>query len=135
MFKKTIAAVLIVAVTCLSGISQAQSGAGGQAQGPPGKAAAVKAKMQKIGVGERAVVRVRLRDGTELRRYLSRIENDSFSITDKTTKKATSASYGDVRSVTGKGLPTTAKVLIVVGVGVVVTVGVILAYAVTHRKV
>jgi uncharacterized membrane protein YhiD involved in acid resistance len=42
-------------------------------------------------------------------------------------------SYGDVRSLKGKGLPTAAKVLIAVGIGVAVTAGV-LAYLVTHAK-
>jgi uncharacterized protein YdeI (BOF family) len=135
VFKKTIAIALIAVVTCLSGMAQAQSEPGGQAQGQPGKAASVKARMQKIGVGERTVVRVKLKDGTELRGYLSRIENDSFTITDKTTKKATSASYGDVASLKGKGLSTRAKVVIVVAIGVVVTIGVILGYAATHLKI
>jgi uncharacterized protein YdeI (BOF family) len=133
--KKTIAVALIAVVTCLSSMAQAQSETGGQAQGQPGKAAAVKAKMQKIGVGESSVVRVKLKDGTELRGYLSRIETDSFTITDKTTKKATSASYRDVRSLTGKGIPTAAKVLIVVGIGAAITVGAIVAYALTHFKI
>jgi small nuclear ribonucleoprotein (snRNP)-like protein len=95
----------------------------------------VKAQMRKIGIGESSVVRVKLNDGTELRGYLSQIENDSFTITDKATNKATSVSYGDVRSLKlkGKGLPTGAKVLIVVGIGVAVTAGVI-AYLATHLK-
>jgi hypothetical protein len=93
----------------------------------------VKAQVRKIGIGESFVVRVKLKDGTDLRGYLSQIENDSFTITDKAANKATSVSYGDVRSLKGKGLPTAAKVLIAVGIGVAVTAGV-LAYLVTHAK-
>jgi hypothetical protein len=134
MFKKAIAVALTAIVSCLSSIAQAQSETGGQAQGQPDRAASVKAKMRKMGVGERSVVRVKLKDGTELLGYLSQIENDSFTITDKATKKATSVSYGDVLSLKGKGLPTSAKVLIAVGIGVAVTAGVI-AYLATHWKI
>ena len=132
MFRKAIAVALTAIVSCLSG---AQSETSGQAKGQPDRATSVKAKMRKMGVGERSVVRVKLKDGTELRGYLSRIETDSFTITDKTTKKATSASYRDVRSLTGKGIPTAAKVLIVVGIGAAITVGAIVAYALTHFKI
>ena len=127
MFKKTIAVALAVVITCLSSLAQAPV--------QPGKAASVKARMQKIGVGDRTLVNVKLKDGTELRGYLSRIEDNSFTITDKITKKATSASYGDVLSFARKGLSTTAKVVIIVGIGVVVTLGAIIGYAATHLKV
>ena len=135
MFQKTVAVALIAAMTCLSSIAQAQSEPGGQTQGPPDKAAAMKAKIQKIGVGEKSVVHVKLKDGTELRGHLSQIERDSFTVTDRTTKKATSASYGDVRSVSRKGIPTAGKVVIVVVVVAAITVGAILAYALTHLKI
>src|ERR1035438_1164938 len=85
MFKKTIALALTAVVTCLSSIAQARSETGGQAQGQPDKAASVKAQVRKIGIGESFVVRVKLKDGTDLRGYLSQIENDSFTITDKAT--------------------------------------------------
>jgi small nuclear ribonucleoprotein (snRNP)-like protein len=127
VFKKTIAVALAVVITCLSSLAQAPV--------QPGKAASVKARMQKIGVGDRTLVNVKLKDGTELRGYLSRIEDNSFTITDKITKKATSASYGDVLSFARKGLSTTAKVVIIVGIGVVVTLGAIIGYAATHLKV
>jgi small nuclear ribonucleoprotein (snRNP)-like protein len=135
VFKKTIAVALAVVITCLSSLAQAPDQAGAQAPVQPGKAASVKARMQKIGVGDRTLVNVKLKDGTELRGYLSRIEDNSFTITDKNTKKATSASYGDVLSFARKGLSTTAKVVIIVGIGVVVTLGAIIGYAATHLKV
>lgn len=134
MFRKTIAVALTAIVSCLTATAQAQGELGGQAQGQPDRAASVRAKMRKIGVGERSVVRVKLKDGTELRGYLSQIENDSFTITEKATNKATSAYYGDVLSLKGKGLSTSTKVLIGVGIGVAVTAGVV-AYLATHWKI
>jgi len=136
MFQKTIAVALTAIVSCLSSIAQARSEAGGQAQGQPDNTAPVKAQVRQIGIGESSVVRVKLKDGTELRGYLSQIENDSFKVTDKATKKATSVSYGDVRSLKlkGKGLSVRTKVLIGVGIGVAIAAGVI-AYGLTHLKI
>src|SRR5208337_3657281 len=128
MFRKTIAVALTAIVSCLSSIAQTQ--------GQPDKTASVKAQVQKIGIGESSVVRVKLKDGTEHRGYLSQIENDSFTVTDQATKKAASVSYGDVRSlkVNGKGMSTGTKILIGVGVGVAIVAG-IFAYAATHLKI
>ena len=128
MFKKTIAVALTAIVSCLSSIAQAQ--------GQPDKTTSVKAQVRKIGTGESSVVRVKLKDGTEHRGYLSQIESDSFTITDQATKKVASVSYGDVRSlkVNGKGMSTGIKVLIGVGIGVAIAAGVI-AYGVTHLKI
>lgn len=125
MFKKTIAVALTAMVSCLSSI----------AQGQPEKAASVKAQVQKIGTGERSIVRLKLKDGTERLGYVSHIENDSFTITDKATQKASSVSYGDVQSLKlkGKGLSIATKILIGVGIGVAITAGII-AYAATHLK-
>lgn len=124
MFKKTIAVALIAVVTCLSVRAQAQAETDQQAQAQQRKAASVKAKVQKIGVGKKSIVRVRLRDGTQVRGYVSQIGNDSFSVTDKATNKATPVSYGDVQTLKGKGLSTPAKVLIGVGIGVGIFVAV-----------
>jgi hypothetical protein len=44
------------------------------------KAAKVKAEVAKRGVGEKARVQVKLRDGHELKGYISRIEDDSFEL-------------------------------------------------------
>jgi hypothetical protein len=128
MFRKTIAVALTAIVSCLSCIAQTQ--------GQPDKTASVKAQVQKIGISDSSVVRVKLKDGTEHRGYLSQIENESFTITDQATKKAASISYGDVRSlkVNGKGMSTGTKVLIGVGVGVAI-VGGIIAYGLTHLKI
>jgi hypothetical protein len=128
MFKKTIAVALTAIVSCLSCIAQTQ--------GQPDKTASVKAQVRKIGIGESSVVRVKLKDGTEQRGYLSQIENDSFTVTDQATKKAASVSYGDVRSlkVNGKGMSTGTKILIGVGIGVAIAAGVI-AYLATHLKI
>ena len=125
MFKNTVAAVLVSAITCLSVTAPAGNANQGQF------AQAVKAKVQKIGVSERRKVRVKLRDGSELRGYLSNIGSDSFTVTDSATRKPTTVSYEDVGSVTGNGLSTLAKVLIISGIGLAIVV-VIVAVHGTH---
>ena len=44
------------------------------------KAAKIKAEVAKRGVGEKARVRVKFRDGHELKGYITRIEEDSFDL-------------------------------------------------------
>jgi len=78
MFGKTIAVALTAIVSCLTATAQAQGELGGQAQGQPDRAASVRAKMRKIGTGEKSVVRVKLKDGTELRDYPDRRWNRSL---------------------------------------------------------
>ena len=119
MFNKTVAAALIGVITCLSFRAVAQSEADEQAHERQNTAAIAKARAQDLAAGKRSVVYVKLRDGTQLRGRISEIGNDSFTITDKTTNKTTSVSYGDVVTLKGrKGLSTGSKVLIVVGIGV-----------------
>lgn len=128
--KRTVAVMLVAMMTCLS-LTAAEGQADQSTRGHPDQAVKIKAKVQKTGVGEKSKIRVKLRDGIELRGYVSQVENDSFTITDRTTKKATSVSYGDVQTLKGKGLSTTAKVLIVVGIGVGI-LAVLVAYAASH---
>jgi hypothetical protein len=66
----------------------------------------VRAKVQQIGVGQKARVHVRMRDNTKLKGYISASEQDAFTITDAKTGAAQKLSYGDVAEVkkTGGGL-------------------------------
>jgi hypothetical protein len=130
MLKQTVAILVIAAMTSLSLTASAASQADQPAQSQPDQAIKIKAKVQKIGAGEKAKVRVKLRDGTELRGYVSSIGNDSFSVTDSGARKASSLSYADVASVKGKGLSTAAKVLIVTGIGLGIVVAIVAIHGV-----
>ena len=131
MFNKSVALALVTVMTALSIATAAQSEANGQAEGQQGKSALMKAKVQKMGVGERSVVRVKLKDGTQIRGSVAEIGNDSFTVADKMSNKTTSVNYGDVQTLKGKGLSTTAKVLIGVGIGVGILATVV-AVALSH---
>jgi hypothetical protein len=130
MMKRTIAVMLVAVMTCLS-LTAAESQADQSTRGYPDQEVKIKAKVQKTGVGEKSKIRVKLRDGTKLRGYVSNIGNDSFTVTDSATHKARSLSYGDVETVRGKGLSTAAKVLIVTGIGLAIVV-VIVAVKASH---
>jgi len=85
----------------------------------------VKAEVFKRGTGEKAKVKVKLRDGSEVRGYISKTKEDSFELHDKTGKNLTLA-YADVISVRKLGLSKGAKIGIGVGVAAAAFLGVVL---------
>ena len=80
----------------------------------------VKASVLKLGTGEAARVKVKLRDQTKLEGYISAAEGESFTVTNPNTGKATQVAYPQVKSVKGNNLSTSAKIGIGVGIGFVV---------------
>ena len=104
-------------------------GEDGQTQ-ESGKAATIKVDVQKRGTGEKSRVRVILRSGTELKGYISKIDDKSFDVTDR-SGKVTIISYTDASKVRGPGLSKGAKIGIVVGVGLAVTAA---AFALAFRE-
>ena len=79
-------------------------------------AQATKAEVQKRGVGKKSLVRVTLRDGTEVKGYISKVEADLFEVTDKKSGAMTSIAYADVIEVHRQGMSKRAKILIVIGI-------------------
>ena len=84
-----------------------------------------KAEVFKRGTGEKAKVKVKLRDGSEVRGYISKANEDSFELRDKSGKSVTIA-YADVISVRKLGLSKGAKIGIGVGVAAAAFLGVVL---------
>ena len=89
----------------------------------------VKAEVQKRGIGEKSRVKVRLRNKVEVRGYISKIEDASFDVSDKTTGQATTVAYADVEKIRRSGLPKAAKVGLIAGAAVMV-VAVVIAVSV-----
>jgi small nuclear ribonucleoprotein (snRNP)-like protein len=85
-------------------------------------AAKIKSKITKSGVGEKSKVKVELKNQTKLEGYVSAIEDDSFTVTDKKTGTSTEIKYDQVKKVSSKGLSTAAKIGIAVGIAVSVTI-------------
>ena len=77
----------------------------------------IKTKVAKYGKGEKAKVKVELRNQIKIKGYISAIDDDSFTVTDKKTGVATKVDYAQVKKVMkGNGLSTTAKIGIAVAI-------------------
>lgn len=84
----------------------------------------IKTKVQKIGVGGKARVEVKLRDNTQLKGFISDAGQDSFTVVDSKTGSSKTISYADTSSVKKAGSGLSAKTWIILGaaaVGAVVT--------------
>jgi len=80
------------------------------------KAAKIKAKVTKLGTGEKVKIRVKLYSGTAHQGYLSQTTDDSFVVVDKVGNPNT-IKFTDVDSIGGNNLSTGAKIWIGVGIG------------------
>jgi hypothetical protein len=89
------------------------------------KAQEVKEKIQKLGIGQSAVVKVELYNDTEYKGYVSRTGDDDFEVTD-TARGTHTVRYADVRSIGGKNMSTGTKIAIGVGIGAGVTLLILL---------
>jgi hypothetical protein len=87
----------------------------------------IKKKVVERGTGTKARARVKLADGTKLKGYISEFAAEDFTLvrTDEQIGTPVRVNYRDVAEfkAPGKGLSTTSKILIGVGIGVVATVG------------
>ena len=83
-------------------------------------AAKVKAGVQKRGIGEKSRVTAKLVNEAEVKGYISKIEEASFTVTDNKTGQTTTMLYADVQKIQGAGLSKGAKIVIAVGVGATV---------------
>lgn len=80
----------------------------------------VKVNVLKLGTGEAARVKVKLRDKTKLEGYVSASGEEDFTVTDRKTGVATTVAYPQVKSVKGNNLSTGAKIAIGVGIAAAV---------------
>ena len=85
----------------------------------------IKTEIERRGTGEKSRVKVRLRDKTEVKGYISQIDATSFQVTDEKTGKAMTLAYNEVEKVGGRGMSRNTKIVIFVGVGIAVA-GIIL---------
>lgn len=80
----------------------------------------VRANVLKLGTGESARVKVKLRDQAKLEGYISDAGAETFTVTNRKTGVATTIDYVQVKSVQGNNLSTGAKIAI--GVGIAATI-------------
>jgi hypothetical protein len=82
--------------------------------------AQVKADISKHGTGEKASVRVKMKDGQTLKGLLEQAGPDDFALRESEASTPRTIAYADVYKVTGKGPSTFVKVLFWFGVASVV---------------
>ena len=76
----------------------------------------VKANVLKVGTGEAARIKIKLRDKTKVAGYVSAADDEGFTVIDSKTGMATTIAYAQVKSVQGHNLSTGAKIAIGVGI-------------------
>jgi len=84
------------------------------------RAESFRAKLDKLGTGQDARVKLELRDKTRLEGYVSEAGASTFAVTDG-AGKATTVEYGQVSKAKGHNLSTGAKIAIGIGIGAGVT--------------
>ncbi len=78
----------------------------------------IKAKVAKIGIGEKAKATVYLKDGTKKKGYIGQASNDDFVLRDRKTDAPTTISYRDVSKVeSNRGHSTARNLAIGIGIG------------------
>ena len=118
MFKKLMSLSLAVLLLNLAGMTTVYAASKEEKQAR--FAEKVKSNVMKLGTGEAARVKVKLRDKTKLVGYISSAGEDNFTVTNPKTGIATMIAYPDVKSVQGNNLSTGAKIAI--GVGIAATI-------------
>ena len=76
-------------------------------------------------------VKVKLRNGSEVKGRITQSSDNGFTVTEDKTGSRTEIAYADVSNVEGRGMSKTKKTLIGVGIGVVAFIALV-AYALTH---
>ena len=118
MLKKLVSLFLVVLLINLAGMTTVYAASKEEKQ--LRFAEKVKTNVLKLGTGEAAHVKVKLRDKTKLEGYISNAGEDTFTVTNPKTGMATTVAYPDVKSVQGNNLSTGAKIAI--GVGIAATI-------------
>jgi hypothetical protein len=107
---------LLLVTTALGETSKAESKAEKEAKKEAKQVEKVKQKITKVGAGEKTRVTVELMNSQKVKGYVSKIDEDSFVVTDPETQASTKVAYRDVVHLSGKGLSKTVKIVIVAGV-------------------
>ena len=124
---KLVALVLVIALGSNSMALLAGQATVATNQTPDSKnAVKIKAEVQKRGIGKQARVKVTLRNETDVKGYVSQIDDDSFQVTNPKTQGVTTVAYADVKKVRGPGLSTMASVAI--GISVIAGALILIAF-------
>lgn len=87
----------------------------------PGAAAKIRKKVVGIGTGPRAKVEVKLDGGAEVKGYISKVEDEHFTVVDKKAGEVR-VGYAEVKSLKERSMPKWMKVYGYVALGVLAPV-------------
>ncbi len=118
MFKKLLSLLLVALLINLAWVKPAYADSKEEKQAR--FAEKVKVNVLKLGTGEAARVKVKLRDKTKLEGYISAADGEGFTVTNPKTGTSTPVAYPQVKSVKGNNLSTGAKIAIAAGVAAAV---------------
>lgn len=119
---KTLLSLLIAVVLVSGAVSQPALASQGDRQIPTVEA--VKSKIARQGIGSKAKVTIRLKNGTKVKGYVAQAEENDFVIRDRKTDAPTTIRYEDVLKVEENRGHSTARNI---AIGVAVGVGAVLA--------
>lgn len=114
MFRKLLTVFLVVMVITLTGVRLAYADSKEEKQVRFSEK--IKANVLKLGMGESARVKVKLRDQAKLEGYISDAGAETFTVTNTKTGVTTTVAYPQVKSIQGNNLSTGAKIAIGVGI-------------------
>ena len=106
-------------------------GPAARAQQQLDRTAKVKAEVVSRLTKKEEHVKVKLRNGSQLKGRITQTGENSFTLTQDKTHTSTEIAYADVQNVEGRGMSKTKKGLIAAGIGVGIVIAVV-AYAFTH---
>jgi hypothetical protein len=95
--------------------------------------AKIKTAIQKLGTGEKARVKLELKDKTKLEGYVSAAGDDSFAVTNPETGVTANVAYPQVSKVKGHNLSTGAKIAI--GAGIVIAIAIAVLFATNEDEI
>ena len=113
---------LLASLLLITGISMPVAAQQSNLEGPTLER--VKAKVAKIGIGEKAKATVILKDGTKKKGYIGQAGSDDFVLRDRKTDSPTTIRYTDVSKVESNRGHSTARNL---GLGIGIGAGAFLA--------
>ena len=99
---KTLVVILIIALVGNSSNFGRTSALPETNQSSAGKSANAKAQVEQRGVGPTSRVKVRLRTHSEVKGYISAIDDTTFQVTDRKNGQVTTMTYDEVERVSGR---------------------------------
>lgn len=87
----------------------------------------VKTEIAKLGTGTDAAIKIKLKDGTKIKGYVTEVGENQFVVMNSKTGQAVSVPYSQVDQAKGNNLSTGAKIALyaALAVGLIVIVGLI----------